>query len=88
MALLLLLIAGGYGFGRDLYVTARDLVVLRAERKALGGEVERLKTELAVESAKRLELERQTAELNAKVAELKGQVEFLRVRRAPVQNLE
>ena len=86
--MLLLVIAGGYGFGHDLYVTARDLVVLRAERKALGDEVERLKTELAVERAKRLDLERQTADLNAKVAELNGQVEFLRARRAPVQNLE
>ena len=88
MALLLLIIAGGFGFGRDLYLTARDLVVLRAERKEFSGEVERLKTELAVERAKRIELERQAAELNAKVAELNGQVEFLRVRRAPLQNLE
>ena len=88
MALLLLLVAGGFGCGRDMYVTARDFVALRADRKALGDEVERLQTELAVERSKRLELERQAAELNAKVIELNGQVEFLRVRRAPVQNLE
>lgn len=85
---MLLLVAGGFGFGRDMYLTARDFVALRADRKALGDEVERLKTELAVERSKRLELERQAAELNAKVVELNGQVEFLRVRRAPVQNLE
>ena len=85
---LLLLVGVGYGFGRDLYVTARDFVVLRAERQSLGDEVERLKTELAVERAKRLEIERQAAELSAKVAELNGQVEVLRARRPPVQNLE
>lgn len=83
MALLLLLIGAAYGFGRDWFVTARDLVGLRTEREALGDRVEGLKTELAVERAKRLELERQAAELNAQVAELNGQVEFLRARRAP-----
>jgi phage shock protein A len=88
MALLLLLIAGGYGFAGEFYATARDLVVLRAERKALTAEVERLRTELAVERATRLELERQSAELNAKVAELNGHVEFLRARRAPGMRAE
>jgi len=88
VALLLLLIAGGFGFGRDLYLTARDLVVLRAERKALAEEVERLQTELAMETATRLELERQAVELNSQVAELDGQMKFLRARRAPDNSLE
>ena len=57
-------------------------MALRGERKALGDEVERLKTELAVERAKRIELERQAAELNAQVAELNGQIEFLQARTA------
>jgi phage shock protein A len=88
VALLLLLIAGGYGFTRDLYLTARDLVALREDRELLAAEVERLQTELAVESATRLELERQAAELNTKVAELNGQVQFLRARRAPSKSAE
>jgi chromosome segregation ATPase len=85
---LLLLIAGGYGFAGDLYVTVRDLAALREERELLVAEVERLRTELAVESATRSELERQAAELNAQVAELNGQVEFLRARRAPGMSAE
>jgi chromosome segregation ATPase len=86
--LLLLLIAGGYGFGGDLYVTARDLAALREERGLLAAEVERLRTELAVESATRIELERQAAELNAQLAELNGQVKFLMARRAPGKSAE
>ena len=85
---LLLLIAGVYGFAGNVYLTARDLVALRADRKELAAEVERLQTQLAVENATRLELERQTAELNAKVAELKGQLEFLRARKSPGQKVE
>jgi len=86
--LLLLLVAGGYGFAGDLYVTARDLAALREERELLAAEVERLQTELAVGSATRLELERQAAELNVQVAELNGQVKFLMARRAPGQSAE
>lgn len=86
--LLLLLVAAGYGFAGDLYVTARDLTALRKERQSLAAEVERLRTELAVVSATRGELERHAAELNAQVAELHGQVEFLRARRAPGKSAE
>jgi chromosome segregation ATPase len=71
-----------------LYATARDLAALREERESLAAEVERLRTELAVESATRLELERQAAELNAQVAELNGQVKFLTARRAPGKSAE
>jgi phage shock protein A len=56
---------------------------LRQERELLAADVERLRTELALESATGDELERHAAELNARVAELNGQVEFLKARRAP-----
>ena len=85
---LLVLIAGGYGFAGDFYVTARELAALREERELLAAEVERLRTAMAVESATRRELERHAAELNAQVAELHGQVEFLRARRAPGKSAE
>jgi cell division protein FtsB len=74
---LLLLVAGGYLFGGDLYVTLRDLAVLRQERASLTAEVERLQTELAVERATRIELEAHATNLNEQVAELNGQVKFL-----------
>jgi phage shock protein A len=61
---------------------------LREERGLLAAEVERLRTELAVESATRIELERQAAELNAQLAELNGQVKFLMARRAPGKSAE
>jgi chromosome segregation ATPase len=77
----LLLVVAGHGFLGELFTTARDRVALREERNMLAAKVERLQTELAVESAKRLELERHAADLNAQVAELNGQVEFLRARR-------
>ncbi|HEY7741395.1 MAG TPA: hypothetical protein VIB01_12350 [Steroidobacteraceae bacterium] len=80
MALLLLILAG-HGILGDLFSTARDRIALRKERDQLAATVERLQTELAVERAKRLELERHAADLNAQVAELNGQVEFLRARR-------
>ena len=79
---MLLLVAGGYGFADDLFVNARDLAALREEREVLAAAVERLKTELAVETATRRELARQAAELNAQVAELNGQVKFLMARKA------
>ena len=85
---MLLLVAGGYGFAGDLYVNARDLAALREEREFLAAEVGRLQTELAVESATRLELERQAAELNAQVAELNGHVKFLMARRAAGKGTE
>lgn len=85
---MLLLVAGGYGFARDLFVGAHDLAALREERELLAAEVERLKMKLAVESATRVELEQQAAELNAKVAELNGQVKFLMVRKAPGKIVE
>ena len=79
---MLLFVAGVYGSGGNLYVTARELAALRKEREFLAAEVERLQTELAVESATRLELERQAAELNSQVAELNGHVKFLMARGA------
>lgn len=75
----------GHGFAGEVFVKARDLAALREERNLLSAEVERLRTELAVESATRLELEHNAADLNAQVAELNGQVEFLRARKSPVQ---
>jgi chromosome segregation ATPase len=79
--LLLLLVVAGHGVLGELFTTVRDRIALREERDQLAARVERLQTELAVESAKRLELERHAADLNAQVAELNGQVEFLRARR-------
>lgn len=80
---MLLVIAGGYVFAGDLYVRARDLAALREERDLLAAEVERLEMKLAVESATRVALEQHAAELNARVAELNGQVRFLMARKAP-----
>ncbi|HEU0225054.1 MAG TPA: hypothetical protein VFR29_06430 [Steroidobacteraceae bacterium] len=71
----------GHGFLGELFMSVRDRIALREERDLLAASVERLQTELAVESAKRLELERHAADLNSQVAELNGQVEFLRARR-------
>lgn len=87
-AILLLVVAAGHGFAGDLYLSARDLAALRQERELLAADVERLRTELALENATREELERHAAELNARVAELNGQVEFLKVRKAPGKNAE
>jgi hypothetical protein len=83
VVLLLLVVVAGHGFAGDFYVAVRDLAALREERTLLAAEVERLRTELAVESATRRELERQAAESNARVAELDGQVQFLRALRTP-----
>ncbi len=85
---LLLLIAAGYDFASDFYLEARDIAALREERELLAAEVERLRTQLAVETATRLELERQAGELNAQFAELNGQVKFLMARRAPGKSAE
>jgi len=85
---LLLVVVAGRDFAGDFYVAVRDLAALREERALLAAEVERLRTELAVESATRRELEQQAAESNARVAELNGQVEFLRARRAPGKSAE
>lgn len=78
---LLALAVASQGFLGELFTTARDRAALRKERGELAAKVERLQTELAVERAKRRELERYAADLNAQVAELNGQVEFLKVRR-------
>jgi hypothetical protein len=87
-ALLLVLVVAGRGFAGDLYMSARDLAALRQERALLAADVARLRTELALESATREELERHASELNARVTELIGQVEFLRARRAPGKSTE
>ena len=73
----------GHGFTGDLFATPRDLAALREERDLLAAEIERLRTELAVETATRGELERHAAELNARVTELHREVEFLMARTAP-----
>jgi chromosome segregation ATPase len=86
--LLLLVVLAGRDFAADLFTPARDLAVLRDERALLAAEVERLQTELALETATRRELERHAADSNARVAELNGQVEFLRARRAPGKSTE
>lgn len=83
--MLLLAVAAGHGFAGEVFVKARDLAALREERDLLSAEVERLRTELAVVNATRHELERNAADLNAQVAELNGQVEFLRARKVPIQ---
>lgn len=80
--LLVALSAAAYGFAGDLFVSAREVTALRAERDRLSTEVAQLRTELAVESATRRELERTATDLNAEVAELKAQVQFLKARRA------
>src|ERR1700741_283365 len=87
-ALVLLLIGAGYGLFGDLFLQARDVAALRAERESLTARIERLQTELAVESAKRSELERNAAALNGQVAELKSQVAFLKARKAPARSAE
>lgn len=79
--MLLALAVASQGFLGELFTTAHDRAALRQERGELAARVERLQTELAVERAKRRELERHAADLNAQVAELNGQVEFLKVRR-------
>jgi len=83
---LVLLVGAGRGFVGDLFATAQDVAEARQQRKLLTAEVERLRTELAVESATRAELEQQAADLTARVAELHRQVEFLTARRAPIQS--
>ena len=85
---LLLVVLAGHGFAGDFYVAVRDVAALREERAMLASEVERLRTELAVESATRRELERHAAESNARVAELDGQVQFLRALRTPGKRAE
>lgn len=64
-------------FVGELFVTSRGLRAAQAEQAKLAAEVERLRTELAMETATREELESQAAALNARVAELDRQVEFL-----------
>lgn len=86
--LLAALIAAAHGFAGDLFTNAREVAALRAERDQLSTEVARLRTELAVESATRRELERSATDLNTEVAELNAQVQFLKARRAPGQSAD
>lgn len=76
-----LVIGAGHGVIRDLFASASEHAALRKERETLAATVERLRMQLAVESAKRLEVERHAADLNAQVEELNGQVTFLRARK-------
>lgn len=87
-ALLLLLLAAGYGFAGDLFLSARDIAELRSERDRLAADAERLRTELAVERAKRVEVERHSEDLNAQVAELNGQVAFLKTRKVSAKSAD
>jgi chromosome segregation ATPase len=57
-----------------------DATAARQQQQALQAELERLRTELAVEHATRNEVERQAAGLNDQVAELTGQLQFLAAR--------
>ena len=82
--LLLLLVAAWQAFVGDLFVTSRDLRAAQEEQARLVAEVERLRTELALETATRDELESQAAALNARVAELDRQVAFLTSRKGAV----
>ena len=70
LAFALLLIMAGAG-------VLADAAAARGERATLDAEVERLRTELAVERATRAELGRHAAGLNTQVAELTRQVDFL-----------
>lgn len=83
-ALLLLAAAGSSGPVGDMFATAGELAAVREERAALMAEVERLRTQLALEGATRGELEQHSAELNAQVAELTRQVDFLTARKTAV----
>ena len=83
-AAVLLLAAAGSGPVGDMFATASELAAVREERAALVAEVERLHTRLALEGATRGELEQHSAELNAQVAELTRQVDFLTARKTAV----
>lgn len=79
-ALLLLAGAAGGLFG-DLLVNPLDLAAARRQQAVMAAEVERLRTQLAVERATRSDLEQHAADLNTQVAELTRQVDFLTARR-------
>jgi len=66
--------------GTTVLGNTADNRATRARQQALQAEVERLRTELAVEHATRDEVERQAARLNDQVAELSRQVQFLSAR--------
>jgi septal ring factor EnvC (AmiA/AmiB activator) len=79
LALCLLLVTSGVVMGKAL-VGVADTAAGQQRQQALQAEVERLRTELAVEHATRDEVERQAAGLNDQVAELTRQVQFLAAR--------
>lgn len=79
--LVLLLAAAGSGVLGELFATSFDLAAARDEKAALAAEAERLRTQLALEGATRVQLEQHVAELDAQVEELTRQVEFLTERR-------
>ena len=54
---------------------------LEARNAALDAELARLRTELAMERATRSSLDRQVVTLNARVAELRSQIDFLDAQR-------
>lgn len=78
---LLLALVATRGFFGDMLVTAGNLAAARQEKALLAAEVERLRTQLALETATRGELEQHAAQLNDKLADLTQQVEFLTARR-------
>jgi len=75
--LALLFVAASRGVVADLF----DLTTARTEQALLLAETERLRSQLAVESATRRQLEQHAAELSAEVEELARQVEFLSARK-------
>lgn len=81
VAVLLLLAATGSGLFGDLLVNPLDLAAARKQQAVMTAEVERLRTQLAVERATRADLEQNAAALNTQVVELTRQVEFLTARR-------
>jgi len=83
-----LLAVAGHGVVGDMFVKARDVAALREERELLTAEVERLRATLAVENATSRELEQQAADLNAEVARLGSQVEFLKAGRTARKSAE
>lgn len=75
--LALLFVAASRGVVADLF----DLATARAEQALLVAETERLRSQLAVESATRRQVEQHAADLSAEVEELARQVEFLSARK-------
>ncbi len=75
--LVLLFVAAARGVVADLF----ELQAARQEQALAAADAERLRSQLAVESATRRQLEQHAADLGAEVEELTRQVEFLSARK-------